>query len=174
MNKLVIAVAISLVILSGATATWFLYSSVKAKHSVADSSALPVPSVQVQTDTVPTPIPTQQIIEAPKAMVADFPQFPVYPGAEIVKSSQRAKAINTGKDLVAEWKVQGSVIEIMQWYIPRLQEQGWTVEPPNDPQAAAEQVAHLKKDNLSGYIGIEYSEDNQDVVEIVASFQKLQ
>ncbi len=112
------------------------------------------------------------VVEVENKLVANFPEFPVYPGAVIEKSSGRIETINTGQDLRAVWiSDEKSVQTVMNWYIDELEKSGWQVEKPNDPIAMGEQVAQIKKDDLSGYIAVE---DEAGTTEIVADFRKAQ
>jgi hypothetical protein len=119
---------------------------------------------------MPSPLSDEKnTITAEGELVEKFPDFPVFPGAAIHESSARIETRDTGRDLRAEWTVKSPVIDVMQWYIAELPKQGWTVEPPNDPVAEGEQIAHISKGTLSGYIAVE--DEGEQITEIVVDLK---
>lgn len=115
----------------------------------------------------------QEFIEAEHALVDDFPGLPVYPGAELEESSKRVQPIDSNRDFKAEWHTTDAVPTVTDWYLAELPKMGWTIdEAPND-RAADEQIINVSKDDLVGYIAVEFEfEDDGDIVEIVADFRK--
>lgn len=140
-------------------------------------SALLAALLQIR-DTSLRPTPTQapyiqepenNIVEAEGELVEGFPEFPVYPGAEIHESAVRRQAYNTGRDIYAEWTTNDSVIEVMRWYEQELSKLGWSIGEPNDPENPSEQIIQITKDNLSGYVA---AEDEEGTTEIVVDLKK--
>ena len=86
-------------------------------------------------------------------LVAGFPEFPVYPGANIVSSYKKQEESKVGFE--ANWEADASVSEVIVWYIDALRESGWVFEEEPDDLSISEQSLVAKKDNLRVYLTVE-------------------
>lgn len=129
-------------------------------------------AVNFVSNTEPQPeVIDQNVIVSTDTVAEPLSDFPVYPGGELIESSQRVISLKTNQDLRAKWKVEGAVPEIMQWYLKAIVAEGWKIDmPPNDPSAKAEQVANISKGNLSGYVAVE---DEAGTIEVMIDFKEL-
>ena len=87
----------------------------------------------------------QEVVESKVELVAGFPEFPVAAGAQLESSSKEGQG-NQIKYL-ATWKVNGSVPQLMDWYIITLSDGPWEIEEfPFDPGALGQQSAQVSVD----------------------------
>ncbi|GEM_PF-5245174 len=98
-------------------------------------------------------------------LIPGFPSdFPVHPGAKLEASAKTNPENKPNTGYRAHWVTQDSVVTVMRWYEKEFPKSGWTYEVPNDPHNTGEQVAQIKKGNLTGYIA---AEKEGNAVEIV-------
>ena len=86
-------------------------------------------------------------------LVPDFPEFPVYPGANIVSSYKKQEESKVGFE--ANWEVEASVNEIMVWYSDALKESGWVFEEEPVVDETSEQQLIVRKDETRVYLTVE-------------------
>lgn len=64
-------------------------------------------------------------------VIYDFPSFPQYPSSEVVDSYRKEEAELVGYS--AKWLAKDTVGDIASWYQDRLQELGWSILIPPEP-----------------------------------------
>ena len=89
-------------------------------------------------------------------LVVDFPEFPVYPGANIVSSYKKQEGEKVGFE--ANWEVDVSVGEIMVWYIDSLSQSGWVFEEEPVVDRTSEQFIIAQMDELRVHLSVEREE----------------
>lgn len=76
----------------------------------------------------PTSLPTQSpksLERAEKKLLKGVPDFPIYPGAQILHSYIKHEKNLVGYE--AEWQASDTVSNITSWYVNSLTTAGWTV-----------------------------------------------
>ena len=119
----------------------------------------------------PTPQPAQAagIVEYKGQKPSDLPAFPEYPGATVDVS--RRKIDLDKKGYTINWNVAGEPQAIAKYYQQALAQDGWMVETPFEwEEGVFELFTVVKKGPEKVYLTIELSEENHDVVEIIADF----
>ena len=58
-------------------------------------------------------------------LVSGFPEIPVFPGAYLVYSSKEPRE---GLLFEATWEVVSAISAISNWYVEKLQEEGWDLD----------------------------------------------
>ena len=89
-------------------------------------------------------------------LIAGFPEFPVYPGANIVSSYKKQEGDKVGFE--ANWEADASVNEIIVWYIDALRESGWVFEEEPELDYTSEQQLIARKDETTVYLTAEREE----------------
>ncbi|OGY25918.1 MAG: hypothetical protein A2Z11_02045 [Candidatus Woykebacteria bacterium RBG_16_43_9] len=97
-------------------------------------------------------------------LISGFPQFPVYPGATLVASAKTNRVNQPDTGYRAKWETKDAVIKVMRWYQDQLPKSGWKYEVPNDPTAAGEQVAQIKKSGFEGFVEAESEQKGAEIV----------
>lgn len=126
----------------------------------------------VQKEEAPKQVATDPSFnEALGQLLPGFPEFPLYPGAELVGSAEVNLPDEPNQGYRVKWITKDLVPQVMGWYLEALSQTGWVVEEPNDPEAEGEQVANIRKDDFKGYLAVE-SEGSDGEVEIVVDIRK--
>lgn len=73
----------------------------------------------------------------------NFPEFPRYPGIQVLKSYRKTLGNNEGFTVI--WEATDAVDEVTRWYVKELVGQGWEVEGPDAPGSEDEQVLAIRK-----------------------------
>jgi hypothetical protein len=97
--------------------------------------------------------PTSNQIEG--TIIDDFPDFPFYPGAQVL-SSQRTAAY--GKQPVsyqAYFESKDSVSKIVKWYKENLVKAGWKIDPESDTSQPEEQTLSVSNSSREGTVFVE-------------------
>ena len=126
------------------------------KQSNNEAGTTKTPNLEVATDP--------NFPEVEGKLIAGFPTFPVYPGATLIASAKTNRADQPDTGYRAKWETKDAVIKVMRWYQDQLPKSGWKYEVPNDPNAAGEQVAEIKKGNLAGFINSDLETGTNEIV----------
>jgi hypothetical protein len=107
-----------------------------------------------------TPKPNYTTLQ--NQLVATFPDFPVYPGAEVIESRKLDGAVDGVKGYSADWEINGSkatVDGVVSWYKTQLVNAGWTLTPI-DPSnnVGVEQYVKVSKGSQNALVTIETGE----------------
>jgi hypothetical protein len=103
--------------------------------------------------SVPPPV---TIVE--KEIIYGFPDFPIYPEAEI-KSSQRTEKYGLEPiSYQAYMDSHDSVLNIIKWYKDTLTEEGWTIMPNSDEENEFEQYLTVIRDKTKAVVFAEKEE----------------
>jgi hypothetical protein len=128
-----------------------------------------------ETQTTSPPIPTTALTQEEHfegELAADFPDFPVYPGA-VIDSSLEIKS-DAPSSFTATWETPGDdVLLVMHWYEDQLSNTpGWTIESPPDYENSGEiqLIAHNGTRRL--YLTVE-TEAEPGIIEIHADFPQI-
>ena len=99
-------------------------------------------------------------------LIPDFPQIPLYPGAQIDESYKKVVEGKTGYE--AEWLTTDERQKVLKFYTEALPQYGWTLDfIPEDFDAFENQfIAHKGKQKL--FLTVEMSDTNSDLTEIAA------
>lgn len=107
------------------------------------------------------------IIEQEGQLVEGFPEFPVYGDAVLVKSASLVQPGTSSQGYRAEWRLsQGSVPEVMAWYIEELKVAGWDVEESVDPEGYGEQISKASKGEIVAYLRVELLKGGEIEIEV--------
>src|SRR4030067_1863615 len=130
------------------------------KQSNNEAGTTKTPNLEVATDP--------SFPEVKGKLISGFPPFPVYPGATLIASAKTNRANQPDTGYRAKWETKDAVIKVMRWYQDQLPKSGWKYEVPNDPNAAGEQVAQIKKSGFAGFVEAEREpqKDTEVVVEV--------
>ena len=112
---------------------------------------LPVPKEEVTKQVATDP----NFAEVKGQLLPGFPEFPIYPGAELVGSAEVNLPDEPNQGYRVKWTTYDPVPQVMDWYLEELSKTGWVVEEPNDPEAEGEQVANIHKGGFKGHIAVE-------------------
>ena len=108
-------------------------------------------------------------------VIYDFPQFPVYPGANIVSSYKKEEGDRVG--FSTSWVSGEPVGEITNWYVGELQDLGWIIliSPDPDPLGEySEQFIQVAYGELKANIIIEAGEGKYTQIDIEFPIQPLE
>ncbi len=116
-------------------------------------------------------IPSPNYTELKGQLAAGFPQFPVYPSAELEESHKKNDAIENMRGYSANWMIEGnhSVTEVMNWYRTELIKAGWTIkETGEENNSIAEQTIKALKADQAAVVIIEKGEkDDPNEIEVL-------
>jgi hypothetical protein len=105
------------------------------------------------------------IVEAEGELVDGFPDFPIYPGAELEKSNQSTYQGRTAYS--GTWISTGTVQKVMAWYRDQAKQKNWEIiDDPSNPASGQEQHLNLNVDGQLINVTVEL-EDNQTKPEII-------
>lgn len=125
-----------------------------------------------KTTRSPKQEPTSQSQYESDEDLIGFPEFPVYPDAEVETAEVRLPPHHAPGDVLATWSTADKVGVVMQWYVATLPTSGWSVEPPSDPFESGEQIISIKNTGYSGYLVVEVEEEGN--TEILLNVEKAQ
>ena len=83
-------------------------------------------------------------------LAPEFPAFPVYPGALLVRSYEKTEEARVGHE--ALWETTDSVSQVMAWYLEQLPAQGWTIEQRPEDLSASEQFLVTRKGSHKAHV----------------------
>ncbi len=157
-HKILTIVGTAFAVILVSVLVWKLNMGVK--QSVSDNSS----KSKFMTQEVPVN-DEQNTVESETQIVEGFPMVPVAETLELRESRKRIMPAYTSGDYYAKWvTTKRTVMQLEAWYEEELTKLGWRVEAPNDKTATSEQIIHISKGMLSGYVGIEVEEDTVEVV----------
>lgn len=161
-KKLILASAALVVLV--ALGAWFV---------VVDKTTTPkeTPASQVNSETRNS---DPSFTEVKSQLISGFPQFPVYPGAQLEYSAKREKTSTPEGDFRAKWEIKDreAVDKVLQWYLTELPKYGWVItEPSSDREAMGEQGAQIAKNGLTATINVEAKEGKTEILVLIPGNQ---
>ncbi len=94
-------------------------------------------------------------------LVAGFPELPVYSGSALVNSYKKQEADMVGFE--ANWETDGTVSEIMSFYIETLPEEGWVIKEMPDTVNLYDQQLIAERDKTRFYLTVEEGEEKTEI-----------
>jgi hypothetical protein len=107
------------------------------------------------------------IVTEEGALVEDFPPFPSYPGAKIIKSSQIAFREKEG--FSADWTTSASFANVVNFYVDAAKKNNWQVLSENPDVTKSEQQLELVVDGRKVNVTVEREQGSSET-EIEISF----
>jgi hypothetical protein len=98
--------------------------------------------------------------EFQKQLAPGFPDFPVYPGAQIIVSRKETKATENKNGYSAEWTANGdkNVTDVANWYTNELVKKGWLKDIGSQENGPAEVALKFTKVGQPAILNIEKGE----------------
>ncbi len=96
-------------------------------------------------------------------LVKEFPEFPVYPTAQIENSYVKHDGDRIGYE--AKWEMPEPVSAVLKWYLERLPSEGWVLnDVPENLSIESEQFLIANKGEVAVYLTIERDGDKTEVI----------
>lgn len=152
-NSKTVSVLILAVLVVGAAAFAYYYVIPKPNPAVQNSVTTTLPVVSVSSGK----------------FVAGFPDFPIFPNANIV-SSQITQAVPAPNPEPPSYQAylesDKSVAEIISWYTTDLKTAGWVMVTPADPSTPTDESIVITNDGLTASVNVEKMEKSRISIDV--------
>lgn len=109
--------------------------------------------------------PMRETVE--KQLVANYPDFPDYPGSKLVKSF--SETVNGNVQYEAQWDVPDNLGAVRRYYVNKLTEAGWQYSDSGDPEEVSETSLNFSNQSWNLTINLDAE---QNGVEMITRFAK--
>lgn len=117
-------------------------------------------SLQSEAKVIITPTVAPIIFRQLGALVAGFPEVPIYPSSRLVSSYEKKDTGKVGYEAV--WATEGNLPQVISFYLAEFPRLGWTLEEVPPPGDRLEEHIKAVKNGQTAYLTVEYPEEKDE------------